>query len=108
MLNPSFLWLKAVASPDGRHFNVDESDPNHDRFAIGINKDLRGKSDKEMERRDGSKWRKRKLDDRDCDCDYGIVHHASPICKTGPKVEEADQFYQGAKCVCFILCVIHI
>lgn len=85
---------KAAASHDGRHFNVDEPDPSHDRFAMEINKDLHRKSNKEMERRDGGKWRKRRLDDRDCD--HGGVHHASPICKPVPKIEEPDQFYQGA------------
>lgn len=85
---------KAAASHDGRHFNVDEPDPNFDRFAMGISKDLHRKSSTEMERRDGSQWRKRKMDDRDCD--YGGVHHASPICKPVPEIEEPDQFYQGA------------
>lgn len=99
MLNPFFRWSKAAASHDGRHFNVDGSDPNHDIFAMAINKDLHRKSNKELERREGSKWRKRRLDDRDCD--YRGVQHASPIRKTVPEIEEPDQFYQGAKCVCF-------
>lgn len=85
---------KAATSQDGRHFNVDEPDPNHDRYAMKIHKDLHRKSNKEMERRDGSKWKKRKLDDRDYD--YGGVHHVSPNRKTAPKIEESDQFHQGA------------
>ncbi|XP_074368070.1 paired amphipathic helix protein Sin3-like 4 isoform X1 [Apium graveolens] len=85
---------KAAVSHDGRHFNVDGPDPNYDRFSMGNNKDLHRKSNKELERREVSKWRKRRLDDRDCD--YRDVQHTSPICKTDPEIEEPDQFYRGA------------
>ncbi|KAL1807218.1 hypothetical protein ACET3Z_030286 [Daucus carota] len=84
---------KAAASFDVRHFNVDEPDPKHDRFATGINKDFHKKSSKEMERRDSSKCRKRRVDDRDYD--NGAPHHASPICKTAANGEQSERFYKG-------------
>lgn len=100
-----FLLSKAAASFDVRHFNVDEPDPKHDRFATGINKDFHKKSSKEMERRDSSKCRKRRVDDRDYD--NGAPHHASPICKTAANGEQSERFYKGVKCVCFILCDLY-